>query len=69
MKNKNRGYQKLRVWNDAIEFMLAGAAAIQLGTLNFINPLAIDEIPQKLSGYCNQYGISCIEGLIGGMKK
>lgn len=56
-------------WNDVIEFMLAGATAIQLGTLNFINPLAINEIPQKLSEYCNRYSISCIEDLIGRMKK
>ncbi len=56
-------------WSDVIEFMLAGAVAVQLGTLNFINPLAIEEIPNKLAEYCNRNNHSSIEEIIGGLTK
>jgi dihydroorotate dehydrogenase (NAD+) catalytic subunit len=55
-------------WQDIIEFMLVGATAIQLGTVNFVNPFAIDEIPDKLIEYCNAKQIKCIQDLTGGMK-
>ena len=39
-------------WQDAIEFMIAGAAAFQIGTVNFINPNAGIEIIQGIFDYC-----------------
>jgi dihydroorotate dehydrogenase (NAD+) catalytic subunit len=39
-------------WQDAIEFMIAGATAFQIGTVNFINPNAGIEIIQGISDYC-----------------
>ena len=47
--------------------MLVGATAVQLGTVNFINPLLVNTIPKKLSEYCNQNNINNIEDVIGGM--
>ncbi len=45
-------------WKDAVEFMIAGASAFQLGTVNFINPNAGIEIIDGLKKYCEQMKIS-----------
>lgn len=50
---------------DAIEFMLAGASAIQVGTGNFINPRATEEIAQEIVTYLEKKGINGVKGLIG----
>jgi dihydroorotate dehydrogenase (NAD+) catalytic subunit len=50
---------------DAIEFLLAGATAIQVGTANFINPQATEEIIQGIGTYLEKNGIASIEDLIG----
>jgi dihydroorotate dehydrogenase (NAD+) catalytic subunit len=50
---------------DAIEFILAGASAIQIGTVNLINPMAGMEILQGLKKYLIQNKITRIEKLIG----
>ena len=51
--------------NDAIEFLLAGASAIQVGTANYIDPLASIKIVRGLADYLEQHGIDSIEALIG----
>ncbi len=43
---------------DALEFFLAGASAIQVGTANFSNPLAATEIIDGLEQYCNDKGLT-----------
>ncbi|MCK4688784.1 MAG: dihydroorotate dehydrogenase [Candidatus Marinimicrobia bacterium] len=50
---------------DVIEFMLAGASAVQLGTVHFYNLLAINEILQFLEEYCSQNNILSIGDIIG----
>ena len=50
---------------DAIEFFLAGATAIQVGTANFINPQATEEIIEGIELYLNKNGIASIEDIIG----
>jgi dihydroorotate dehydrogenase (NAD+) catalytic subunit len=52
-------------WKDVVEFMIAGATAIQLGTLNFINPAASEEILVELENYCIKFGIKNISSLTG----
>lgn len=52
-------------WKDAIEFMIVGASAFQLGTVNFINPNAGMEILDGLTKYCNQFHVTKISDLIG----
>lgn len=44
-------------WKDAIEFMIVGASAFQIGTINFINPNAGMEILGGLENYCKEMGI------------
>jgi dihydroorotate dehydrogenase (NAD+) catalytic subunit len=39
-------------WKDVIEFMITGASAVQIGTLNFIDPSAPEKIIKELEDYC-----------------
>jgi dihydroorotate dehydrogenase (NAD+) catalytic subunit len=55
-------------WEDVIEFMLVGSAAVQLGTVNFVNPFAINEIPGELIEYCNKTKVQNIQELTGGIQ-
>ena len=50
-------------WKDVIEFMIAGASAIQVGTLNFIDPSAPGKMVKDLEDYCLQAGIKKISSL------
>ena len=52
-------------WKDAVEFMIVGASAIQLGTVNFINPNAGVEILQGLEEYCRKNSIEKLSSLTG----
>jgi dihydroorotate dehydrogenase (NAD+) catalytic subunit len=51
---------------DAVEFLLAGATAIQVGTANFVNPTACPQIIAGLSDHCRSEGIADVRELIGG---
>ncbi len=50
---------------DAIEFLLAGASAIQVGTYNFIDPAISAKIAAGIVDYCNRHGFSNVKDLIG----
>ena len=50
---------------DAVEFMLAGASAVQVGTANFINPKATEEIIQGLGTYLTEKNMASVQELIG----
>ena len=50
---------------DAIEFILAGAWAVQVGTTNFINPKATEEIIAGIAAYLAEHGMASIRDLIG----
>lgn len=53
---------------DAIEFMMAGANAIQIGTVNFVNPLAGKEIIQGMEEFCIREGVKNINEIVGIIK-
>jgi dihydroorotate dehydrogenase (NAD+) catalytic subunit len=53
---------------DAIEFMLAGATAIQVGTANFINPKATEEIIHGIGQYLQARKMESVKDLIGSMQ-
>ncbi len=53
---------------DAIEFMLAGATAIQVGTANFINPSVAEEIVYGINEYCDRQGVKQVSELIGALR-
>ena len=52
---------------DALEFMLAGATAIEVGTGNFLNPMATVEIVKGIWTYLDKQGISNVKDIIGGV--
>ena len=54
---------------DVIEFMLAGASAVQLGTINFTNPCVVNEILEFLTVYMKQQKLTTISDLIGRLIK
>lgn len=53
---------------DAIEFLLAGASSIQVGTANFVEPDATIKIIEGIKYYCRKYGVKDINELIGGLR-
>ncbi len=53
---------------DAIEFLLAGACAIQVGTYNFVDPSTTVKIIDGIADYCNRHGVERVEELIGALK-
>jgi dihydroorotate dehydrogenase (NAD+) catalytic subunit len=59
------GMGGISCWQDAVEFMLAGASAISVGTANFINPLAPLEIISGLEEYCRRKGYNRVGELVG----
>ena len=54
---------------DAIEFMLAGASAIQVGTANFVDPSVTMKIIDYMEDYCLRHGVSDINDIVGMINK
>lgn len=54
--------------DDALEFILAGATAVAIGTANFYNPYATAEAVKGIAAYMEDYGIEDISQLIGAVK-
>ncbi|MDN5344440.1 MAG: dihydroorotate dehydrogenase catalytic subunit [Clostridia bacterium] len=55
--------------SDALEFLLAGARAIQVGTANFANPLVMPQIINGIASYLEENGFSKITDIIGLARK
>ena len=53
---------------DAIEFLLAGATAVSVGTANFFNPAATIEVAEGIEQYMKQYGFAHVKDMIGIVK-
>ncbi len=52
---------------DAIEFLLAGASAVAVGAMNFVNPYVTAETVAGIEAYMEKYGIEDVHELIGGV--
>lgn len=50
---------------DAIEFFLAGASAVMIGTANLVNPDACVHITDEIEAYLKQYGYSSVKEIVG----
>ena len=50
---------------DAIEFLMAGATAVQVGTANFTDPYACPKIIDGLNAWCDRHGVSSVAELTG----
>lgn len=53
---------------DALEFILAGATAVSVGTANFANPFATVEVVEGIEDYMRKYNIADIKELIGAVR-
>jgi len=53
---------------DAIEFLLAGASAVAVGAMNFVNPYTTVEVVEGIEAYMKQYGIENVTELIGAVE-
>jgi dihydroorotate dehydrogenase (NAD+) catalytic subunit len=53
---------------DVIEFMLAGATAVQVGTVNFFDPVASEKLVDALTSYCREHRIERIREITGGLQ-
>lgn len=53
---------------DAVEFMLAGAAAVAVGTANFMNPQATVDVIDGIIDYCEEQGVNDVNDLIGALE-
>ena len=54
--------------SDAVEFILAGATAVQIGTGNFVDPSTTLKVIAGMEDYCRRHGIADIEELRGAIK-
>ena len=71
-------YQKVKIpivglggistWQDAVEMLLAGATALQIGTVLFTDPYAPTKITEGLAAYMDKNGVKSISELTGAMK-
>ncbi|BEG98611.1 dihydroorotate dehydrogenase [Bacteroides sedimenti] len=55
-------------WKDAVEFMLAGASAIQIGTANFIDPAVTVKVVDGINDYLDRHGYSSVKDIIGALE-
>jgi len=55
-------------WEDAVEFFLAGASAVQVGTANFFNPKAVEEIVEGIERYMKEEGFKSVEEMVGALR-
>lgn len=55
-------------WRDAVEFMLAGATAIQIGTANFIDPAITVKVAEGINDYLERHGYSSVRDIIGALE-
>ena len=55
-------------WKDAVEFLLAGATAIQIGTANFIDPAITVKVAEGINDYLDRHGYSSVRDIIGALE-
>lgn len=58
----------IRNASDALEFIIAGATAVTIGTASFLDPQCAAKIPAGIANYCRRHNISSISELTGSLK-
>jgi dihydroorotate dehydrogenase (NAD+) catalytic subunit len=53
---------------DAVEFMLAGATAVQVGTASFADPRAVERLARGLESWCRSHGVEKVASLTGALE-
>jgi len=62
------GIGGIQTAEDALEFILAGATAVQIGTANFVNPRVSEEIVEGIGAYVQRENLDSIRPLIGALQ-
>ena len=63
------GIGGIMTWQDAVEFLLAGASAVQVGTWNFVDPAGAIAVAEGIRQYCVDNEIKHIADLVGRLKE
>ncbi len=63
------GIGGISTWQDAVEFLVVGATAVQIGTANFIDPAAAGKTAEGIAAFCSEQGIADAGDLVGSLKK
>ncbi|MSS72365.1 MAG: dihydroorotate dehydrogenase [Candidatus Latescibacteria bacterium] len=53
---------------DAVEFLIVGASAVQVGTATFIHPTCALEVAEGIEAYCREAGVSRVQEIVGTLK-
>ncbi len=53
---------------DALKFLLCGASAVQVGTANYLNPMAALEVAEGIETWCKAHGVERVRDLIGSLE-
>ncbi len=53
---------------DAVEFLLAGATAVEVGTASYADPRAVDRLANGLESWCKAHGVERVAGLTGALE-
>jgi len=62
------GLGGIRTAADAVEFLIAGASAVAVGTASFIQPNATVQVIDGIGGYCTNHGIARLADLVGSLQ-
>jgi len=62
------GIGGIRTARDALEFLIVGARAVQVGTASFLNPAATVEVLEGIRSYLEERGIACVSRLVGSLE-
>jgi dihydroorotate dehydrogenase (NAD+) catalytic subunit len=63
------GIGGVQFWQDAVELMLAGATAVALGTVMYVNPKAPLEVIEGMEAYCKRHNIARLADIVGTAEK
>ncbi len=55
-------------WKDAVEFLLAGASAVQIGTANFIDPAVTVKVAEGIDNYLERHKFTSVHDIIGALE-
>jgi dihydroorotate dehydrogenase (NAD+) catalytic subunit len=53
---------------DALEFMIAGARAVQVGTASFVDPSSAARIASEMGAFCDSHGIERVSDIVGTLR-
>jgi len=53
---------------DAVKFLLCGASAVQVGTANYLNPMAALEVAEGIAAYAERHGFARVSDLTGALE-